>query len=73
MLLTALPFSIGWAMIAFAPNLAVLYVGRFLTGFCGGAFTVAVPAYVAEVSEDRIRGTLAVSFILMLCMGILFT
>lgn len=73
MLMSALPFSAGWAMIAFAPNIALLYTGRFITGFCGGAFTVAVPAYVAEVSEDTIRGTLAVSFILMLCVGILFT
>ncbi|ODM94716.1 Facilitated trehalose transporter Tret1 [Orchesella cincta] len=73
MLFTAFPFSIGWFLIAFAPDLPVLYIGRFLTGFCGGAFTVSVPAYVAEVTEDRIRGTLAVAFILMLCIGILFT
>ncbi|CAL8109444.1 unnamed protein product [Orchesella dallaii] len=73
MLFTAIPFSIGWFLIAFAPDLPVLYVGRFLTGFCGGAFTVSVPAYVSEVTEDRIRGTLAVAFILMLCIGILFT
>jgi MFS family permease len=51
----------------------MLYVGRFVTGFCGGAFTVAVPAYVSEVTEDRIRGVLGTVMILMLCTGIEFT
>lgn len=33
----------------------------------------SVPAYVSEVTEDRIRGTLGTVMILMLVFGIEFT
>ena len=32
MLIMNLPFIIGWVLIYFAQNLAMIYIGRFLTG-----------------------------------------
>ena len=28
---------------------------RFITGFCGGMFVLAAPAYSAEIAETRYR------------------
>lgn len=73
MLISAVPCFLGWMLIAFAQNVWMIYLGRFITGFCGGTFTVAVPTYVSEVTENRIRGTLGTVMILMLVFGIEFT
>jgi sugar porter (SP) family MFS transporter len=69
----ALPFFAGWAIIAWAQNVAMLYVGRIITGFCGGVFSVASPLYIGEIAEKDIRGTLGTSFQLMVVIGIEFT
>ncbi|KAF4523518.1 hypothetical protein B566_EDAN013059 [Ephemera danica] len=69
----ALPFFTGWAIIAWANNVAMLYAGRIITGFCGGVFSVASPLYIGEISEKEIRGTLGTSFQLMVVIGIEFT
>lgn len=51
------PFLFAWIMIIVADFLVVLYfVGRLLTGICGGIFSVVAPMYVAEISEKQIRG-----------------
>jgi len=52
------PFFIGgWIMLICAGSLVPLFViGRILTGSCGGMFSVLVPMYTAEISEQQIRG-----------------
>lgn len=35
MLLLVIPFTLGWALVTFASNLAMLYVGRFMLGISG--------------------------------------
>ena len=54
-------------ILLFADNYAMLLVGRFLTGavhnecsvfdnfsgFSGGAFVMAAPAYIAEIAETK--------------------
>ncbi|XP_053606396.1 facilitated trehalose transporter Tret1-2 homolog isoform X3 [Plodia interpunctella] len=72
MLLLVLPFTIGWLLITFASNVAMLMAGRFITGFAGGAFCVTAPAYTSEIAQDSIRGTLGSYFQLMITIGILF-
>ncbi|CAG7828155.1 unnamed protein product [Allacma fusca] len=69
----ALPFVIGWMLITYAWNLQMIYAGRFVTGFCGGAFSLAAPVYIGETAEDSIRGLLGAGFNLMIAIGILFT
>lgn len=73
MLGLVLPFTGGWAFIAWAEDSVALYmVGRFITGMMGGAFSLTAPAYTSEISEKEIRGSLGSYFQLMLTVGILF-
>lgn len=71
MLLLVIPFTIGWLLVIFATNLAMLLVGRFLLGVAGGAFCVAAPTYTGEIAQSSIRGTLGSYFQLMMVIGIL--
>ncbi|CAG7643816.1 unnamed protein product [Allacma fusca] len=73
MLLLAAPFVAGWLMMAYAKTLSLIMVGRFITGFCGGSFSLLIPVYVSEIAETEIRGLLSNTLVLVLCIGILFT
>lgn len=72
MLLLIVPFTIGWALIIWASNVAMLYVGRLLLGVAGGAFFVTAPMYIGEIAQKDIRGKLGSFFQLMVTVGILF-
>lgn len=73
MLGLVLPFTAGWALIAWAEDSIAMYmVGRFLTGMMGGAFSLTAPVYTSEIAEKEIRGTLGSYFQLMVTVGILF-
>ncbi|XP_015177990.1 PREDICTED: facilitated trehalose transporter Tret1-like [Polistes dominula] len=71
MLLLIIPFTIGWLFIIFASSVIYFYIGRFLTGFSGGAFCVMGPMYTSEISESKIRGSLGTFYQLFLCIGML--
>lgn len=71
MLIIAIPFVIGWLMLAFAQSIAMFCVARFITGFCGGSFCVAAPTFIGEIADKGVRGTLSVFFQLLLVNGIL--
>lgn len=58
--ITALPFLLSYVLIATATHVAMLYVGRALTGLGVGVLSLAIPVYLSEVLESQIRGTLAV-------------
>lgn len=73
MLALIIPFSIGWAMIIWPSSVVLLYIGRFLVGFAGGAFFVVAPAYIGEIATNDIRGTLGSCLQLMITVGILFS
>ena len=74
MLLVAAPlFLAGWALITFAHNYPMIFAGRFVTGYAGGTFPLAVPIYVSEVTEDALRGVLGSLMVLMLVIGMLFS
>ncbi|CAL8087068.1 unnamed protein product [Orchesella dallaii] len=72
MLLLSAPFVLGWLLLAFAKNSAMIIIGRVITGFCGGGFSLAAPLFVAEMAEDNIRGALGSGFQVMVTFGILF-
>lgn len=63
-------FTLSWVLLAFSNSVLLYCLGRFLTGFCGGAFCVAAPNYIAELAEVSIRGLLGTLFQLMVCSGI---
>lgn len=71
MLMLIVPFMIGWLLVIFAENLAMIYAGRFITGIAGGAFCVSAPMYTSEIAEKEIRGALGSYFQLLLTVGIL--
>jgi len=70
MLALCVPLCLGWLLIAFAKNAAMLYAGRALTGASGGAFCVAIPVYVSEIAHPPLRGALCSLFQLQLVMGV---
>lgn len=48
-------------------------MGRLLTGFATGSYSVIVPLFTSEIAEKEIRGTLGTYFQLQVTGGILFT
>jgi MFS family permease len=67
-----IPTIVGWIVIGFAKNLAMLIFGRFLQGFAAGAYSLIIPIYIGEISENKVRGFLGCCFTLMVNLGILF-
>ncbi|KAI4470904.1 facilitated trehalose transporter tret1-1-like protein [Holotrichia oblita] len=72
LILLIIPFGIGWILILWANNLAMLYFGRCITGMAAGACSIAAPLYINEISQKEIRGTLGSYFQLMVTVGILY-
>ncbi|KAK5638697.1 hypothetical protein RI129_012992 [Pyrocoelia pectoralis] len=54
-LLSSIPFLIGWVCIATSKSITLLYVGRLITGIAAG-MSVASYTYVAEISAPSHRG-----------------
>jgi sugar porter (SP) family MFS transporter len=72
MLLTIIPFTVGWLLIIFANSTGMIFAGRFITGLAGGSFCVSAPLYTSEIAQKEIRGALGSYFQLLLTVGILF-
>lgn len=72
MLGLVIPFTIGWGLLIWAQNFAMMITARVLIGIAGGAFCVAAPVYIGETAQKEIRGTLGSYFQLMVTIGILF-
>lgn len=46
--------AVDYLIMAFAPNLLILYIGRIISGITGANMAVAT-AYIADISEENIR------------------
>ncbi|XP_028156027.1 facilitated trehalose transporter Tret1-like isoform X2 [Ostrinia furnacalis] len=55
---TALPFFIGWMLIANANGIIMVYAGRALIGICVGIGSLAFPVYCGETLQPEVRGAL---------------
>lgn len=55
---TAIPFFVGWILIANAYNVPMVLVGRALSGICVGIVSLAFPVYLGEVLQPEVRGAL---------------
>lgn len=72
MISLVVPFIIGWGLVIWAQNFAMLLSGRFVIGLAGGAFCVSAPQYSSEISEKEIRGIVGTFFQVLINGGILF-
>lgn len=68
-ILLAVLFLIGAAMVALAPSLPFMYVSRFILGLAVGGASATVPVYLAETAPKRIRGTIVAIDQLMIVTG----
>ncbi|XP_017866776.1 PREDICTED: facilitated trehalose transporter Tret1-2 homolog [Drosophila arizonae] len=66
------PYMVGWFLMLFANSVIMLYFGRFILGFCGGAFCVCASMYSTEISTVSTRGTLGSFFQLNTVTGMLY-
>ena len=67
---TTVVFVLGPLAEALAPSIAVISIGRFLSGIGAGASIVVGPIYIAEVSPPRQRGLLGAFTQVMINLGI---
>lgn len=70
---TAVIFTLGSIMCAFAPNIFVLIASRIFVGFAVGVVNFVVPLYLSEISPKHLRGTLVSLYQWAITAGILFS
>lgn len=71
LMITALIFTIGFAIIACSQNLGSILFGRLFTGFALGFVSLVSPLYLAEISPPHLRGALVSINSLVGTIGIL--
>src|SRR5476651_679207 len=54
LLISLFGFGLDYAVMAFAPTIAWLFVGRIIAGICGASTSTAT-AYIADISTDEKR------------------
>ncbi|XP_030374058.1 facilitated trehalose transporter Tret1-like [Scaptodrosophila lebanonensis] len=67
----AIPNMCYWILIYTAESVDYLYAGRFLAGVAGGGAYVALPIFISEIVDDRIRGALSSMAMMNVCFGTL--
>lgn len=72
MISLVVPFMLGWGLMIWAQNFAMMLLGRLIIGIAGGAFCISAPQYSAEIAEKEIRGSIGSFFELLANAGILF-
>ncbi|XP_067010114.2 facilitated trehalose transporter Tret1 isoform X2 [Anabrus simplex] len=69
---TGITLSLHWIIVIATRSTAWLYVARSIAGFACACGMAMCPQYVKEISQDEIRGTLGVFFIIMFNTGYLY-
>jgi len=72
-LIAAVIFGAGALIVAFAPVVPILVLGRFVLGLGVGLASMIVPLYIAEISPPDRRGGLVSLNQLMITIGILLS
>lgn len=73
MRINTVAITLGPFISAFAPNVAVMSTGRFLSGIGAGASLVVVPIYISEVAPPASRGFYGSFTQIMTNVGIFLT
>jgi len=71
MMTGAAMFALSYLLLVVAPNVWVIYAGRFCTGVCTGISSVVCPVYVAETATPSRRGFLGSCVQLMVTIGVM--
>ncbi|KAG8181153.1 hypothetical protein JTE90_024449 [Oedothorax gibbosus] len=71
LMLVSVTYVLSWLVIAYAPTVSVVYIGRLLSGFCQGMCSVTIPAYIVEIAPPAIRGLLSSGFQVAFSFGVL--
>ena len=72
-IISSVPFIIGYGSLLTANSVLYLYIGRVLTGIGCGIVTVCVPIYIAEIASKSRRGLLGSCMQLFIVIGILIS
>lgn len=72
LLLSAVPFLIGWLLIVTATTVFALFVARIFFGFAYGCVYTLMPVYLSEIASDRVRGSLMTISTIQIKSGFLF-
>lgn len=67
----AIPNMIYWILIYSAQDVTYLYAGRFLAGVSGGGCYVVLPIFIAEISDNNIRGALSSMAMMYVSFGMI--
>lgn len=70
-LFIAIIFALGAFILAIAPNVTILVLGRIVIGLAVGGSTATVPVYLSELAPTELRGSLGSLNQLMITIGIL--
>ncbi|KAJ8686226.1 hypothetical protein QAD02_022020 [Eretmocerus hayati] len=73
LLFSAVPYTIGWILIATAGSLMQLLIARFIFGIALAIDFTIVPMYCGEIAETSIRGVLGSFLQLFVTLGLLFS
>lgn len=65
--------TVCWIMIACAKNIKIICAARFLSGIIGNVAFVSTPMYIAEISEEAVRGFLSGMTYLGMLLGLITT
>lgn len=57
-IMIAVPFFLGWMLIANAPNVIAIFAGRVFCGICVGVGSLAFPVYLGETIQPEVRGAI---------------
>uniref|UniRef100_M4B5G6 Hexose transporter 1 n=2 Tax=Hyaloperonospora arabidopsidis (strain Emoy2) TaxID=559515 RepID=M4B5G6_HYAAE len=66
-------FVVSGLVMAFAVDMYMLILGRFLVGIASGAATILVPLYLGELAPPNLRGALGTTYQVAMVLGILVT
>ncbi|XP_063379813.1 facilitated trehalose transporter Tret1-like [Cydia fagiglandana] len=69
-IMLSIPYMAGWAIIAFADNIYLVLLGRFITGFCQGWLGPLGSVFVGEVSSPLNRSVFLAGLSLAIAFGV---
>lgn len=72
LLSSAVPFLIGWTLVATASHIAQLYAARFIFGIAAAIPFTILPMYCGEIAETSVRGSLGSFLQLFITIGFLY-